>query len=81
MALSCCEMSARDYQNLPQIGSIHKQVAIKIVRIADKHVIKLILFILKVLWAHGLHLLFFPVCPVYNVLIGLPSIPKKTACF
>ena len=32
-----------------------------------------------VLWAHGLHLLFSPVCPVYNVLIGYPRFPE-TAC-
>ena len=33
-----------------------------------------------VMRAHGLHMFYFsPVCPVYNVLIGLPRFPK-TAC-
>ncbi len=35
-----------------------------------------------VLWAHGLHLLFSPVCPLYSgivILIGYPRFPK-TAC-
>ncbi len=36
------------------------------------------------LWAHGLHLLFFPVWPVYNIdvcLDRLPSIPQKLRTF
>ncbi len=37
-----------------------------------------------VLWAHGLHLLFFPVGPVYNIdvcLDRLPSIPQNLRAF
>ncbi len=31
----------------------------------------------SVMRAHGLHMFYFsPVCPVYNVLIGLPRSPK-----
>ncbi len=43
-----------------------------------------VVIICILLWAHGLHLLFFPVWPVCGVgvcLDRLPSIPKKTACF
>ena len=38
----------------------------------------------NVLWAHGLHLLFFPVWPVYSIdvcLDRLPSIPQNLRTF
>ncbi len=40
--------------------------------------------IFLLLWAHGLHLLFFPVWPVYSIdvcLDRLPSIPQNLCIF